>query len=302
MSKGLSTEKNFLGIEDESLYSYEKSKYVIQSAPYEHTSSYLSGSEKGPEAIIEASHYVEFYDEELDTETLGDIGGIATLEAMDFNGKVDQAAVDLIEEETSKLINDGKFVISLGAEHTVTYGFVKAHAKKYSNLTVLQFDAHSDLRLEYHGNKYSHASVMARVHDEGINLTQIGIRAQCQQERDLIKANPDKIHTFYAHQVRRNANWMKEALDTLTENVYITIDADGFDPSIMPAVGTAEPGGLFWEETITFLRMVCKHRNVVGFDIVEVAPFDVAGQTLSEYTLAKLLYRIVGYIAHKNKL
>jgi agmatinase len=299
--KHLPTESNFLGIENESLYSYPTSRFVIQSAPYEHTSSYLQGSEKGPEAIIGASHFVEFYDEELDTETLHDIGGIATLEPMSFEGRHDRAAVDHIEQETSRLIQDGKFVVSLGAEHTVTYGFVKAHMKKYPNLTVLQFDAHSDLRLEYHGNPYSHASVMARVNDEGLNITQIGIRAQCQQERDLIKSSPN-IHTFYAHQIRKNAGWMKEALDTLTENVYITIDADGFDPSIMPAVGTAEPGGLFWEETLTFLRMVAKHRNVVGFDVVEVAPFDVPGQTLSEYTLAKLVYRLIGYIAHKSRL
>jgi agmatinase len=300
--KALPTEQNFLGLEDENLYSYEKSKFVIQSAPYEYTSSYLQGSEKGPAAIIGASHFVEFYDEELDTETINNIAGIATLEAMNFAGKTDKAAVDYIEAETSKLINDGKFVVSLGAEHTVTYGFVKAHAKKYSNLTVLQFDAHSDLRLEYHGNPYSHASVMSRVHDEGINLTQIGIRAQCQQERDLIKSNPDKIHTFYAHQIRKSTDWMEKALATLTDNVYITIDADGFDPSIMPAVGTAEPGGLFWEETLTFLRMVAKNKNVVGFDVVEVAPFDIPGQTLSEYTLAKLVYRLIGYIAKGKSL
>jgi agmatinase len=298
--KGLSTEHNFLGLEDENLYSYEKSKFVIQSAPYEHTSSYLQGSDKGPAAIIQASHYVEFYDEELDTETINNIGGIATLEAMDFTGKVDADAVDLIESETDKLINDGKFVVSLGSEHTVTYGFVKAHAKKYNNLSVLQIDAHSDLRLEYHGNKYSHASVMARVHDEGINLTQIGIRAQCQQERDLIKANPDNIHTFYAHAIRKKPNWMKEALATLTDNVYLTIDADGFDPSIMPAVGTAEPGGMFWEETLTFIRMVAENKNIIGFDVVECAPFDIPGQTLSEYTLAKLVYRIIGYIGNKK--
>lgn len=296
----LPTDENFLGIENEDLYSYEKSRFVIQPVPYEHTSSYLSGSEKGPQAIIDASHFVEFYDEELDTETLNDIKGIATLPELSFDGKIDKAAVDYIDEETTKLINDGKFVVSLGAEHTVTYGFVKAHARKYNNLTVLQFDAHSDLRLEYNNNPYSHASVMARVYDEGINLTQIGIRAQCKQERDLILSNPGKIHTFYAHQIRSNAGWMQEALKTLTENVYITIDADGFDPSIMPAVGTAEPGGLFWRETLDFLKLVCQNRTVVGFDIVEVAPFDVPGQTLSEYTLAKLCYRLIGYI-HKFK-
>ncbi|HYK76582.1 MAG TPA: agmatinase [Daejeonella sp.] len=288
----LATDQNFLGIEDETLYTYENSKVVIQSAPYEYTSSYLMGSAKGPEAIIKASQYVEFYDEELDVETLRQTG-IATLAAMDFNGKVDADAVALIEQETEKLLNDNKFVVSLGAEHTVTYGFVKAFAKKFNNLTVLQIDAHSDLRYSYHDNIYSHASVMHRVHDMGINLCQAGIRAQCIEEAELIKKS-DNIHTAYAHQIRTNPNWIKELIANMTENVYITIDADGFDPSIMPAVGTAEPNGLFWNETLELLRTVCKERNVVGFDVVECAPME--GTILSEYTLAKLIYRLIGYV------
>ncbi len=290
--KALPTEFNFLGLEDPELYSFEKAKYVIQSAPYEHTSSYLEGSNKGPAAIIQASQFVEFYDEELDCETIK-TAPIATLEAIDFNGKVDADAIDLIEQETEKLLNANKFVVSFGAEHTVTYGFVKAFAKKFDNLTVLQIDAHSDLRESYHGNIYSHASVMARVKDMGINLCQAGIRAQCIEEANEIKSNP-KIHTYYAHKIRQNPNWVNHIIADMTENVYITIDADGFDPSIMPAVGTAEPNGLFWNETLELLRETCKNKNVVGFDIVECAPME--GSILSEYTLAKLAYRIIGYI------
>lgn len=294
----LPTEQNFLGIEDEALYNYSDSKVVIQPVPYEYTSSYLMGSAKGPEAIIQASQFVEFYDEELDKETINDIG-IATLPPLDFTGKVDADAIALIEDATDKLIEDGKFVVSLGAEHTVTYGFVKAHAKKYPNLTVLQVDAHSDLRYSYHDNIYSHASVMHRVHDMGINLCQAGIRAQCIEEANLIKQSAN-IHTAYAHQIRNNPNWVSELLANMTDNVYITIDADGFDPSIMPAVGTAEPNGLFWNETLDLLRTVCKERNVIGFDIVECAPME--GSILSEYTLAKLAYRILGYVfPAKNK-
>ncbi|MEI6817296.1 MAG: agmatinase [Bacteroidota bacterium] len=296
--KGLSTDQNFLGIEDENLYSYDKAKFVIQQVPYEHTSSYLEGSAKGPAARVEASHFVEFYDEELDIETLN-TNPIATVPAIEFGDKVDADAIALIEEHTTALLNDQKFVVSLGAEHTVTLGFVKAHAKKYDNITVLQFDAHSDLRSSYHDNIYSHASVMARIHELGFNLTQIGIRAQCKEESDLIKASSN-IHTFYAHKIRTNPNWMKEALETLTENVYITIDADGFDPSIVPSVGTAEPNGLFWNETLEFLRMVCKTKNVIGFDIVEIAPTE--GQILSEYTMAKLAYRLIGYVSFKDRL
>jgi agmatinase len=295
--KVLSTEHNFLGLEEEHLYSFEQAKYLIQSVPYEHTSSYLEGSAKGPAAIIEASKYVEFYDEELDMETVR-TAPIATLEALDFTGKIDKEAVDYIAAETEKLLDTGKTVVSFGAEHTVTYGFVQAFAKKYDNITVLQIDAHSDLRESYHGNIYSHASVMARVKDMGITLCQAGIRAQCIEEANEIKNNP-KIHTFYAHQIRNNPNWVKELVSNMTDNVYITIDADGFDPSIMPAVGTAEPNGLFWNETLDLLRETCKQKNVVGFDIVECAPMEAS--ILSEYTLAKLAYRIIGYMEKFKK-
>lgn len=295
--KALPTDQNFLGLEDPQLFEFDQAKYVIQSVPYEHTSSYLEGSAKGPAAIIQASHFVEFYDEELDTETIKH-AGIATLAPINFDGKVDAAAVDLIEQHTTALLDLNKYVVSFGAEHTVTYGFVKAFAKKYDNLTVLQIDAHSDLRESYHNNPYSHASVMARVKDMGINLCQAGIRAQCIEEATEIKNNP-KIHTYYAHQIRNNDNWVKEIIADMTENVYLTIDADGFDPSIMPAVGTAEPNGLFWNETLNLIRETCKHKNVVGFDIVECAPME--GSILSEYTLAKLAYRIIGYLEFYKK-
>ena len=288
----LPNNKAFLAIPDPELCSYEKSRFVIQLVPYEHTSSYVGGSAKGPEAIVNASHFVEFYDEELDTETYKQCG-IATLEPIDFNDKVDEDAVSLIEKNTDALINDGKFVISLGAEHTVTNGFVRAHKKKYPGMAVLQIDAHSDLRESYHDNIYSHASVMKRIHDLGIPLVQIGIRAQCSEEAALIRSS-NLIHTFYAHQIRKNSSWMNDALEKLPEYVYLTIDADGFDPSVVPAVGTAEPSGLFWTETLEFLRLVCNKRKVIGFDIVECAPME--GSILSEYTLAKLLYRLVGYI------
>ncbi len=295
--KVLDTDHNFLGLEDKQLYSFENAKYVIQSVPYEYTSSYLEGSAKGPAAIIEASKYVEFYDEELEMETVK-TAPIATLEPLNFEGKVDKDAVDFIASETEKLLSHNKTVVSFGAEHTVTYGFVQAYAKKYDNLTVLQFDAHSDLRESYHNNIYSHASVMARVKDMGLTICQAGIRAQCIEEANEIKSNPN-IHTFYAHQIRNNSNWVQEIVSKMTDNVYITIDADGFDPSIMPAVGTAEPNGLFWNETLDLLRETCKQKNVVGFDIVECAPME--GTILSEYTLAKLAYRIIGYMEKFKK-
>lgn len=289
--------KNFLAIEDDELCSYKKSNYVIQSAPYEYTSSYLQGSDKGPAAIIKASQFVELYDEELDQESFR-YGGICTLPPMDFKGKTDEKAVKLIEKNTSKLLDDNKFPVTLGAEHTITYGTMRAIHKKYPNVSLLQIDAHSDLRESYHNNKYSHASVMKRVFDMGVPLTQVGIRAQCIEEAELIKSSK-KINTFYAHDVRQNPDWMDQALKTLGDQVYITIDADGFDPAVVPAVGTAEPNGLLWNETLTFLKKVIEKKTIVGFDVVEIAP--VKGNILSEYTMAKLVYRLIGYLTLGNK-
>lgn len=293
--KALGTEENFLGISEPEFFEYESSKFVIQSAPYEYTSSYLAGSDKGPAAIIEASQYVEFYDEELDRETYK-LGGIATLSPMKFDDKFDADAIELIYQNTKKLIADNKFVISLGAEHTVTLGFVKAHLEKYPDMCVLQIDAHSDLRISYHGNPYSHASVMARVNDLGVPMTQVGIRAQCKEESDLIKST-STIHTFYDHQIKKDPDWINKVISSLGKDVYVTIDADGFDPAVIPNVGTAEPGGLLWQEALDLLKAVSFNRNVIGFDIVEVAPKE--GQILSEFTLAKLLYRFLGYITSK---
>lgn len=287
----LTSDDNFLGIEG-NLSSFEDSKVVIQSLPYEQTSSYLTGSVHGPNAILEASHYVEFYDEELDKETFRDIG-ICTLKPYDFNGKVNQEAISFIEEKTDALLDSNKFVVSLGAEHTVSFGLVKSFSKKFNNLSVLQIDAHSDLREAYQGNPYSHASVMARVHDLKIPITQVGIRAQCIEEANLIKES-DNIHTFYHHQMRGNS-WIEDAIESLSDEVYVTIDADGFDPSLIGAVGTPEPGGLSWDQGLDLFRALAHSgKKVVGFDVVEVLPKE--GEILSQYSMAKLVYKLLGYL------
>jgi agmatinase len=291
----LPADKNFLKIEDQAFHRYDACRFVLHGAPYEHTSSYHAGSKDGPEAIILASHYVELYDEELDQETYRR-GGICTLPPLDFTGKVNEAAVRLVEEKTSRLLADGKFPIMLGAEHTVTLGAVRAFHKAFPTLAVLQIDAHSDLRDSYEGNRYSHASVMARVHELGVPLVQVGIRAQCREEADLIRSSAT-VHTLYAHQLRNRPSpeWAQEAVRHLTDHVYVTIDADGFDPSVIPAVGTPEPNGLTWDQGLSLLRAVCKARRVIGFDVVEVAP--LPHSTVSEYTLAKLVYKLIGLLA-----
>lgn len=294
----LPAEQNFLGITEAELCSYENSKVIIQSVPYEKTSSYLEGSKFGPKAILEASHFVEFYDEETNQEAYKKLG-IATLEAVEFGNLSDADAVNLISDQTEIHLTNGKFVVSLGAEHTVTYGFVKAFKKHHETFSVLQIDAHSDLRQAYNGNPYSHASVLARIHDMGLPICQVGIRAQCMEEADLIRSSP-LINTWYAHQIQDNDAWMDECINKLSDKVYLTIDADGFDPSVMPAVGTAEPGGLMWHQGLKFLKKVAERKQIIGFDIVECAPKE--GEILTQFNLAKLLYKILGYCCLHNKI
>ncbi len=286
----LTEANNFLGLSDPKHFGYDTAQVVFQSLPYEYSSSYHHGSKLGPKAILKASHYVEFYDEEIKKETCFE-QGICTLEPLDFQDAINEEAIQLIYQHSSKIIQDNKFLVSLGAEHTVSFGIIKAISEHYSDLSILQIDAHSDLRQEYEGSKWSHASVMARVTELGLPITQIGIRAQCKEEAELIRLT-DSINTFYAHQIRANKDWMEQALNTLNNNVYITIDADGFDPSIMPAVGTSEPNGLYWDETIAFFKRIFAEKNVVAFDIVECAPREI--DTLTEYNLAKLAYKLIG--------
>jgi agmatinase len=294
--KVLGIEHNFLALEEE-FSSYENSPVVIQSLPYEHTSSYHKGSAGGPEALLKASHFVEFYDEELDQETVFDLGGIATMPILDFKGATDAAAMDLITEETRKLLADEKFVVSIGSEHSVTYGVIRAFVEKFgSDFSILQIDAHSDLREAYQGNPFSHASVMARCLETGVHLTQVGIRAQCIEESKVCRNNP-KVTTLYAHQLDTEGDWMKTVLKSLRENVYITVDADGLDPSVMPSVGTAEPNGLSWQQTTRLLKKVCAKRRVLGFDVVEFIPREA--DTITEYNCAKLAYKMIGY-SHKS--
>lgn len=298
MLKTLPADQTFLAPPEEQLASLDGSKIAIQLLPYEHTSSYHEGSFKGPKAIIEASHFVEFYDEETDSECYKDIG-VATLEETDFTNCVDADAMKRIKEQTTELLKKNKFVVSLGAEHTVTGGIVAAFREKYPDMCVLQIDAHSDLRDAYQGNPYSHASVMARVHDMKVPMVQIGIRAQCKEEADLRKSSPI-IKTWYAHDIHQNPNWIQESIEALGPNVYVTIDADGFDPSVAPAVGTAEPGGLSWFQGLDLLKSVAASKNIIGFDIVEIAPRE--GDTLTEFTMAKLCYKFLSYLHHNNQI
>lgn len=295
MSKGCKTlplNKNFLAIEKE--YSnYENSKVVILSAPYEKTTSYGKGTAKGPGAILEASHYVEFFDEETEKQVCFDIG-IAAIEPMKFGKLTGKKALDLIYRNVDENIRNGKFVITLGGEHSISTAPIKAHFDNFSDLSILHFDAHSDLREEYEGSKYSHASFAARVAEFTTDITQVGIRAQCKEEFDFIKAKG--INTFYAFQMRDRGfdeKLINDITATLKNNVYITFDVDYFDPSIMPSTGTPEPNGFYWDETMRLLKKVCAERNLVGFDVVELAP--QKDYTFPDFLTAKLIYKILNY-------
>ncbi|MBE0645043.1 MAG: agmatinase [Bacteroidetes bacterium] len=288
----LGIEQNFLGIEDQHS-SLETAQIAIVSAPYEHTVSYGGGTSSGPGAILSASHYVEFWDEEFQRELCFE-KGIATLEPIDFGGTVDGDALVIIEEQVRALLARDKFVVTLGGEHTIAAAPIKAHLEKYSGMSVLQIDAHSDLREEYENSRFSHASVMARVLEflPADRLIQVGIRAQCREEYDRIER--DGINTFFGWEIRQGVygqSWKERVLDALGQDVYITFDIDGLDPSIMPSTGTPEPGGLLWDETIQLMKMIGKHRRIVGFDLVELAP--VAGVTWPDFLAAKLVSKML---------
>jgi agmatinase len=289
----LGSSKNFLAVEPEHS-SLESAKIAIVSAPYEHTVSYGGGAKFGPKAILKASAYVEFYDDETNRELCFDTG-IATLAPVKFGKTVDRAALDLIEEQVSALLEMDKFVVTLGGEHTISTAPIAAHYRAYPKMSVLHFDAHSDLRQEYQGSPWSHASFMARVAEffPTKRITQVGIRAQCIEEAQFIREK--KINTFYASAIRRGlhgANWQKSVVDTLAKDVYITFDVDAFDPAIMPSTGTPEPDGLLYSETIDVIRaVVASGRRIVGFDVVELAP--VKGVNHPDLTAARLVYKLL---------
>lgn len=293
--KTLPTEGNFLALE-EKYSSFENSAIAILSAPYEKTVSYGGGTVNGPKAILDASAYVEFYDDEFKSE-LCFKHGIATIEPLKFGKKEGKQALDLIEKSVTELVDAGKFVVTLGGEHTISTAPILAHFKKYPEMSVLHFDAHSDLRESYQGSQYSHASFMARVTEQMSpeSITQVGIRALCKEEADFIKKNG--VNTFFASSIRRGIykkNWQKQVVKTLNDLVYVTFDVDFFDPSIMPSTGTPEPDGFMYHETLEVFRQLrLQGKKIIGFDIVELAP--TQGVTHPDILTARLLYKMLNF-------
>ncbi len=266
---------------------YRSAGVVIIPLPFEQTTSYIRGAGRGPEAILEASPFLEFYDEELDCQPYR--VAIFTEKTPQFRGDFGRD-FSLITQRFSSVLRDKKFPVGLGGEHSISAPIVRAFAEVYEELSVLQLDAHSDLRDEYEGTPYSHACVMRRIFEQGVHFVQVGIRSQCRDEAEFIKSS--HIDTFFAHQLKIERD-TPQIIDRLKQNVYITIDVDFFDPSIMPATGTPEPGGFLWYETLHFLRDVFKQKNVVGFDVVELSPIN--GLAHPDFTAAKLIYKLIGY-------
>jgi agmatinase len=267
---------------------FERARVVILPVPYESTGSGRVGCREAPRAIIDASEEMELYDFDLECEPYR--VGIHTLAEMMPHTGDPQAMVGRIEGVVGELLDGGKFVVTLGGEHTLTVGAVRAHKRRIANLSVLALDAHADLRQEYLGTPYNHACVLRRLLDDGCPVVQVGLRSATREEHELVRER--KLPFFSVSAYRALADGPREVVSGLSEDVYVTIDLDVFDPSQMAAVGTPEPGGLLWDEVADLLAAVASERQIVGFDVTELAPR--LGPFANAQLAARLIYRLIG--------
>jgi agmatinase len=272
---------------------YASSKIAVLPVPYDGSSTWKKGADKGPAALLEASANMELFD----IETKGEVykRGIHTLPAIEHKGTPD-LLVPKVEKAMAKILADGKFPVTLGGEHSISIGCFKAVTTKWSDLSILQIDAHSDTRDEFHGSKFNHACVMARARELG-PITQVGIRAIDATEFPKM----DRRRVFWGHDLcgRTDDKWIEQVIAQQSKHVYVTIDLDAFDPSLMPATGTPEAGGLSWVQVNELLKRLCQRRAVVGFDVVELLP--TPGQWASEMLAAKLTYRFLSEVFEAEK-
>lgn len=282
---------NFGGIEEENYSAFDSASVLILPVSYEGTVSYGTGTGAGAMAIVNASRNMELYEEETDSEVYKI--GIHTLEEFKARSTPDLMMKELYEY-SKEILKSGKFLCMLGGEHSVSAPVIQTHAERFHNLSVLQIDAHADLRDTYDGTPHSHASIMARVvKDLRIPAVQVGIRSISADEARLIDTGlPTKI--FWARDIVGKTDWIDEAVDSLTENVYLTIDIDGLDPSIVPTTGTPEPGGLGWYETLALIRKIAEKKRIVGMDLVEYSYFE--NYESPAFLCAKLVYKSLAYI------
>lgn len=278
-------EKLNYGEFEEEFMMYENAAIVVLPVPYDGTSTWLKGADKGPDAILEASANMEFYDIETDTEVYKH--GIATLTPVTENSSPEAMSQE-VERQVEAILKDKKFPVILGGEHSVSIGVFRAFAKHYPNFSILQLDAHSDMRSEYEGSSHNHACVMARG-KEVATVAQVGIRSSAIEEKENI--DPNRI--FYAHEIKESSDsiWMYEVSQKLNDNVYITIDLDVLDPSFMPSTGTPEPDGLAYRDIINFLKLINERHNIIGLDVVELCPNNI--NRAPDFLASKLIYQIL---------
>ena len=280
---------NFLGLEDD-LAQYETAESVILPVPFERTTSYGQGTSRGPAALLEASCYVELYDEELGFEPAD--RGIATLPPFLPPAEDLGDALDEIAKEARRHLAAGKFLVTVGGEHSLTAAPVRAAQELRPELGVVQFDAYADLRTSYEGTRHSHASVMYRVvHDFGLPALAVGIRSLSSPEADLIRER--NLAVIWGYELERAEERFEALLKELPDEIYLTFDIDFFDPALVPATGTPEPGGGTWNPTLRLLRRLFERKRVLAMDVVELAP--IPGHPSSDFVAAKLLYKCLGY-------
>ncbi|PNW27627.1 agmatinase [Formosa algae] len=276
--------KTYAGI-PEDYAKLETAKIVLIPVPYDGTSTWQKGADKGPKAFLDASENMETYDIETQTEVYQQ--GVYLADAVTENSSP-EAMVDAVYKMTKKYIKKNKFVTLFGGEHSISIGSIRAFNECFNDLTVLHIDAHADLRKSYHGSTCNHACAVYEA-SQTTNLIQVGIRSMDVKETTVM----DLEKTYFAHELAANEFWMDSAIEQMTGNVFITFDLDALDPSIMPSTGTPEPGGLFWYETLDFLKKVFEEKNVVGFDIVELCPNKK--EKSSDFLAAKLYYKMLSY-------
>lgn len=279
--------RNFGDFEDQ-YTDYDKSQIAILPVPYDGTSTWIKGADRGPQALLEASFNMEFYDIETGTEVYRK--GIATLPPVAEDSTPESMAEE-VERRMDTLFDDGKFPVLIGGEHSVSIGAIRSAAKRYPGMSVLQLDAHTDMRDTYEGSPYNHACVMARAKEVAGNVVQVGIRSTCMAEegQNIVADN-----VFHAHVLKRRSDWVRDVLGRLAPDVYVTIDLDVLDPAYMPSTGTPEPDGLAYRDVLDLLRAVAEEHHVVGFDLVELCPNDV--NKAPDFLAAKLLYQFLSLL------
>ena len=285
--------RTIFGDMDASYADKEKAKIAILPVPYDKTSTWVKGADKGPFAILEASPELELYDIETDYEVYTE--GICVLPPLEVAKLSPEAMVKKVHDASLNLLEEEKFIVTIGGEHSVSIGSVMAHNRKFRNLSVLQLDAHADLRDEYKGSQFNHACVMSRVR-EICPAVQVGVRSMSAEEKEAYGAS----HIFFAHDIVKSDDWQDKVIERLSPNVYLSLDLDVLDPAIMPSTGTPQPGGLDWYTLTSFLKKVSEERTIVGFDVVELCPNEK--NKAPDFLAAKLLYKLLSYIfVHKKE-